>query len=45
MIAGVAQYPSQPPASEGGPKNSPKGTSMKFLVLAFDAQSGADAGS
>lgn len=42
---GVAQYSSQSTISEGGPKNSPKGTSMKFLVLASDAQSGADAGS
>lgn len=31
--------------SQGGPKNSPKGISMKFLVLAFDAQSGVCAGS
>ncbi len=30
---------------QGGPKNSPKGISMKFVVLAFDAQSGACAGS
>ena len=41
----VVQYSSQPTAPEGGAKNPPKGTSMKFLVLAFDAQSGADAGS
>jgi len=31
--------------SQGGPKNPLKGTSMKFLVLAFDAQSGVGAGS
>ncbi len=31
--------------SEGGAKNPSKGTSMKFLVLACDAQSGVDAGS
>ncbi|NLY43566.1 MAG: hypothetical protein GX066_06305 [Clostridiaceae bacterium] len=31
--------------SEDGPKNPLKGTSMKFLVLAFDAQSGVSAGS
>jgi len=30
---------------EGGAKNPLKGTSMKFLVLAYDAQSGACAGS
>ena len=30
---------------EGGAKNPSKGTSMKFLVLAFDAQSGVYAGS
>lgn len=30
---------------EGGPKNPLKGTSMKFLVLATDAQLGAGAGS
>ena len=30
---------------EGGAKNPSKGTSMKFLVLACDAQSGAYAGS
>lgn len=29
---------------EGGPKNPLKGTSMKFLVLAHDAQSRAGAG-
>ena len=29
---------------EGGAKNPSKGTSMKLLVFAFDAQSGADAG-
>jgi len=32
-------------AFEGGPKNPPKGTPMKFLVLASDAQSGVEAGS
>ena len=31
--------------SEGGPKNPSKGTSMKFLVLACDAQSWVCAGS
>ncbi len=31
--------------SEGGAKNPSKGTSMKFLVLACDAQSGVEAGS
>ena len=30
---------------QGGPKNSPKGISMKFLVFASYAQFGADAGS
>jgi len=41
----VVQYSSQNPSSEGGAKNPSKGTSMKFLVLASDAQSGAGAGS
>lgn len=40
---GVVQYSSQPVSPEGGAKNPSKGTSMKFLVLAFDAQSGVDA--
>ena len=40
----VVQYPSQDADSQDGPKNPLKGTSMKFLVLAFDAQSGVDAG-
>ena len=31
--------------SEGGAKNPSKGISMKFLILAFDAQSGALIGS
>jgi hypothetical protein len=31
--------------SEGGPKNPSKGTSMKLLVFALDAQSGVNAGS
>lgn len=31
--------------SQDGPKNPLKGISMKFLVLAFDAQSGVGAGS
>lgn len=31
--------------SEGGPKNSSEGTSMKFLVVALDAQSRVIAGS
>ena len=30
---------------QGGPKNSPKGISMKFLVRACDAQSWVCAGS
>ncbi len=33
------------PIFEGGPKNPLKGTSMKFLVSAFNAQLGVDAGS
>jgi len=41
----MVQYSSQPANSEGGLKNPSKGTSMKFLVLALDAQSGAYAGS
>lgn len=41
----VVQYSSRYYGFEGGPKNPLKGTSMKFLVLAADAQSGADAGS
>lgn len=41
----VAQYSSQPSVPEGGAKNPPKGTSMKFLVLAWGAQPWADAGS
>ncbi|GAA0723732.1 hypothetical protein GCM10008905_16720 [Clostridium malenominatum] len=32
-------------SSEGGAKNPSKGISMKFLVLAYDAQSWAGAGS
>lgn len=39
------QYPSQTPYSEDGPKNPLNGTSMKFLVLCFECQFGADAGS
>ena len=35
----MVQYSSQSTGSEGGPKNPLKGTSMKFLVPAFDAQS------
>ncbi|MEG6615908.1 hypothetical protein V6C27_05630 [Peptococcaceae bacterium 1198_IL3148] len=42
---GVMQYPSQNCSFEGGAKNPSKGTSMKFLVLAFDAQLGAGTGS
>ena len=41
----MVQYSSRSSVSEGGPKNPPKGTSMKFLVLALDAQSGVGAGS
>ena len=41
----VVQYSSQNTIFEDGPKNPLKGTSMKFLVLAYDAQSGAGAGS
>jgi len=41
----VVQYSSQNPSSEGGAKNPPKGTSMKFLVLASNAQLGAGTGS
>ncbi len=41
----MAQYPSQNRCFEGGAKNPLKGTSMKFLVLAADAQSGVDSGS
>ena len=39
------QYSSQTPYSEDGPKNPLNGTSMKFLVLCFECQFGADAGS
>jgi len=41
----MVQYSSQSTISEGGPKNPPKGTSMKFLVLAWSAQLWANAGS
>jgi len=41
----MVQYSSQSPYSEGGPKNLPKGISMKFLVLAWGAQLWANAGS
>lgn len=41
----VAQYSSQAFRSGGGGKISPKGTSMKFLVAAFVAQTGVAAGS
>ena len=41
----VVQYSSRYYGFEDGPKNPSTGTSMKFLVLAADAQSGADAGS
>lgn len=41
----MAQYSSQNCRFEGGPKNPLKGTSMKFLVPAADAQSGVGAGS
>ncbi|WP_188692376.1 hypothetical protein [Pullulanibacillus camelliae] len=39
------QYSSQSTISEGGPKNPPKGTSMKFLVLAWGAQPWVNSGS
>ena len=39
----MAQYSSQNYRFEGGPKNPLKGTSMKFLVLACDAQLWVDA--
>jgi hypothetical protein len=45
IILTVVQYSSRYSGFEGGPKNPLKGTSMKFLVLATDAQLGADAGS
>lgn len=38
-------YSSQASAFEDGLKNPSKGTSMKFLVVALDAQSGVVAGS
>lgn len=38
ILVGTADF-------EGGPKNPLKGTSMKFLVPASDAPSGAGAGS
>jgi len=41
----VVQYSSQIGFSEDGAKNPSKGTSMKFLVSACDAQSGVDTGS
>lgn len=41
----MVQYSSQYAIFEDGPKNPLKGISMKFLVLAADAQSGVDAGS
>jgi len=41
----MVQYSSQYPIFEDGPKNPLKGTSMKFLVPAPDAQSGVGAGS
>jgi len=41
----MMQYPSQINLFEGGPKNPSKGISMKFLVLAADAQLGAGTGS
>lgn len=44
-ISQVVQYPSRRSGLEDGPKNPSPGTSMKFLVGAFDAQSGAVAGS
>ncbi len=42
---GVVQYSSRPVSPEDGAKNPSKGTSMKFFVLASDAQSGVDADS
>lgn len=44
-MAGMVQYSSQPSVPEGGPKNPPKGTSMKFLVSAWGAQPWVGAGS
>ena len=41
----MALYSSQLCVIEDGPKNPLKSISMKFLVFALDAQSGADAGS
>lgn len=41
----VVQYSSQISPSGGGGKISPKGISMKFLVMASFAQIGAVAGS
>jgi len=41
----MAQYSSRSSIPQGGPKNSPKGISMKFLVLAWGAQPWANAGS
>lgn len=41
----VVQYSSQAILIEGGGKISPKGISMKFLVMASVAQTGAFAGS
>lgn len=40
----MVQYSSQHTIFEGGPKNPSTGTSMKFFVMAADAQSGAIAG-
>lgn len=45
MIKKVVQYSSQVSSFEDGAKNPLKGTSMKFLVLACNAQLWACAGS
>ncbi len=37
----MVQYSSQHTIFEGGPKNPSTGISMKFLIKAADAQSGA----
>jgi hypothetical protein len=41
----VVQYSSWANVPENGPKNPSKGISMKFLVLAAEAQLGVGAGS
>ena len=44
-VSRVVQYSSRDFHFEGGPKNPLKGISMKFLVLATDAQLGVGTGS